>query len=569
MVMSRPARTWGWVTLFTLIAVASAQAAPGYGKLSGVVVDPRGTPQMGATVFVLAEDVGGATAAQLLTNQHGLFSTERLAPGLYSVRVTLAGFLPSIERHVRVASNLTTLLKIELESVFTSLDRLRRRPEPPADTDEWKWVLRTSAATRPVLQWTEGEVVTGGELPAAEQARRRRPRARVELTSGARRPGSLSNLADSPATAFSYEQRLGRTGRLLLAGQMSYERSASAGFATMWLPAGELGPQTSLVLRQSKLGPTGPTFRSARLQHTSHLALGDRFLLHYGADYIIVGLGQATSSLRPRGKLDVRLSPNWRAMVMIASRSWAADQDDSATLQAVLAELDGLPAVLLRNGHPVLEGGWHEEMAVERRLGERSSLQGAIFHDRARHLAVFGRGTTLNPDFFHDFFSRGFLYDGGPSSSTGTRVAYRQKFSDDFEVAAVYAWAGALTLEDPIATVDLRDALQTRYRHSLAARVSGRIPKAGTRVSASYKWLNKPVVSGQDVFGEAAYQLDPYLNLSVRQPLPSFLLSGKWEAQADIRNLLAQGYVAVNGRDGHIVLTPAFRSFRGGFSFQF
>ena len=569
--MFRRNQTLGWVTLAILFAAATAQAGPGYGKLSGIVVDPIGTPQMGATVLVLAESAGSAAALELLTNQRGQFSSAHLLPGFYTVRVTLAGFLPTMEHHVRVSSNLTTLLKVQLDSVFASLDRLRRHPQQQVDPDEWKWVLRTSAATRPVLQWIDGEVVAAGEASAGEIARQRQPRARLELTSGARRPGSVSNLADSPATAFAYDQKIGRKDRLLLAGQMSYERSAAAGIATMWLPSGSLnaGPVTTLVLRQSKLGPAGPTFRGLRMEHSNALALGDRFTLHYGAEYILAGLGPTTSALRPRGELDFRVSPNWRASMIVASRPWSNDEVRSNELQSVLAELDAFPALLWRNDRPVLEGGWHEEVAFERRLGSHASLEGAAFRDRARHLALSGRGVTSNPEFFQDSFSDGFVYDGGGSSSWGTRVAYRQKFCEDLEVTAVYAWAGALALEDPTANVDLRDALQTRYRHSLAARVSGRLPRWGTRMAASYKWLSGPIVSRQDIFGETTYQLDPYFNLSIRQPLPTFLMNGKWEALADVRNLLAQGYVPVSGRDGRIVLVPAFRSFRGGVSFQF
>ena len=149
-------------------------------------------------------------------------------------------------------------------------------------------------------------------------------------------------------------------------------------------------------------------------------------------------------------------------------------------------------------------------------------------------------------------------------------MAYRQKLSEDLEILAVYAWAGAMTL-DETATQNqhLRDGLQTHNLHSLAATVSGRVPALGTHVTASYKWLNGRVVSHQDAFGESAFQLDPYMNLSVRQPLPTFFMNGKWEALADFRNLLAEGYISVNGRDGRVMLVPAVRSFRGGVSFQF
>jgi len=61
--------------------------------------------------------------------------------------------------------------------------------------------------------------------------------------------------------------------------------------------------------------------------------------------------------------------------------------------------------------------------------------------------------------------------------------------------------------------------------------------------------------------------MDPNLHFSVRQPLPGF--NGRWEALADFSNILAQGYVTVNGQDSRMMLAPILRSFRGGVSFQF
>jgi hypothetical protein len=184
-------------------------------------------------------------------------------------------------------------------------------------------------------------------------------------------------------------------------------------------------------------------------------------------------------------------------------------------------------------------------------------------------VAVYGRGGISHPDFYRDIFSDAILYDGGSSNSWGTRVGYRQKLTDDIEITGVYAWGGALEVVDPVAAVRLRDALETRYMHSLAARISAHLPGSGTTVVASYKWLSGPAVSHQDAFGESAMQLDPYFNLSIRQPLPMFFMNGKWEVLADCRNLLAQGYVPVTGRNGQVMLVPAVRSFRGGVSLQF
>jgi hypothetical protein len=134
-------------------SVAAAQAKSVSGKLAGVVRDTAGTPQMGASVEVIPEATGILSSVDLLTNTQGIFRGERLAPGFYTVRVTLAGFLPSLEQHVRITANLTTVVRIQMESMFASLEQLRRQPSSiNMETDDWKWVLRSASATRPVLQ---------------------------------------------------------------------------------------------------------------------------------------------------------------------------------------------------------------------------------------------------------------------------------------------------------------------------------------------------------------------------------------------------------------------------------
>ena len=65
----------------------------------------------------------------MLTNTQGIFRGESIAPGFYTLRVTLAGFLPTIQQHVRISAHVTTVVRVELESMFASLDQLRRQLE--------------------------------------------------------------------------------------------------------------------------------------------------------------------------------------------------------------------------------------------------------------------------------------------------------------------------------------------------------------------------------------------------------------------------------------------------------
>jgi len=575
-------RTLGALVLTVMVSSfaadpAAAQAKPVPGTLAGVVRDAAGTPQLGASVELISEAVGVVAPHAFLTNTQGMFRGDKLAPGFYTVRVTLAGFLPTLEKHIRVTSNLTTVVRIELESMFASLDQLRRLPSSStAEVDDWKWVLRSASTMRPVLEWVDHDTLSVSTV-TGESSNPRAPRMRMEFTDGARRPTSASSIASSPATAVAYDQKLGGASRLILAGQVSYDGDAPAGgIATVWLPTGTLGagPHTALVLREAKLGPIGPIFRGIRFDQGGALPLGDRTVLRYGGEYVLVGLGAAASSFRPRAELNVRLTDNWStAFVFVSLPSGpgpleANDAQPGGALAAALNELDAFPALLWRRGRPVLQNGLHEEIAAERKIGTRGKLQIAGFHDDNRHVAVFGRGSDLpTADYFQDNFSTGFAYDGGSSGSWGTRVAFREKLDGDVELTAVYSFGGALT---PSADTDdlLRDALRTAQRHSLGAGISAKVPRIGTKVQAGYKWVNGSTVSSVDSYGESLFQMDPYLHLIFRQPLPRFAL-GRWEAVADCNNLLAQGYVSTNSRDGHVVLVPAFRTFRGGLSVQF
>jgi hypothetical protein len=575
-------RTLGALILTAMVSSfatqpAAAQAKLVPGKLAGIVRDAAGTPQMGASVQLLAESAGKAVSQGFLTNTQGVFRGDKLAPGFYTVRVTLAGFLPTFEKHIQISANVTTVVRIELQSMFASLDQLRRTPSNTAvEAEDWRWVLRSASATRPVLEWVDSDTLSASTV-SVESSIPRAPRLRMEFTDGALRPVSASTIASAPATSVAYDQKLGGVGSVIFAGQMSYDEDApSGGIATVWLPTGTLGagPHTALVLREARLGPDGPTFRGVRLDQGGSVAFGNRVAFHYGGEYVLVGLGSAASSLRPRAELNVHLTDEWTAALIFASMPAGltpletGDSEQGAELVAALNELDAFPALLWHSGRPVLQSGWHEEVAAERKIGTRGKLQVAAFHDDNSHVAVFGRGNDLPvSDYFQDYFSNGFAYDGGSSSSWGTRAAFREKLEGDAEFTAIYSFGGVLTPSD-LTDVVLRDLLRTAPRHSLGAGISGKIPRLHTRVQAGYKWISGTAISRVDPYGESIFQMDPYFHLSIRQPLPKFAL-GRWEAIADCDNLLAQGYTSTNSRDGRLVLVPSFRTFRGGLSLQF
>ncbi|HUK53243.1 MAG TPA: carboxypeptidase-like regulatory domain-containing protein [Candidatus Binatia bacterium] len=562
--MNRYGKIRGMALLAALCWAGTAAAQARSGRLAGTVVDFSGKPQMGASVWVAAEGPRESSTERVQTNQSGRFLVDRLPVGPYSVRVTLAGFLPVLSRNVLVSANATTVLKLEMDSVFSSVARLRQPGQTPAESDDWAWVLRTSAETSPVLRWQDD----GAGAPV-ESGRRKTPRARVELTSGGAQPGLASGL--TPQSAVAYDQSIGSFGRLLLAGQFSYDASGSAGLATTWVPFGTSAdsPRTTFAMQQFRMGDDGPMMRALRGEQTGAVHIASRVTIHYSAEYVWLSLRGSTSALRPSADLTMRVTQSWDATVFAGALPLRG-QFGAANLESALGQFQMFPAVMFRDGNPLVESGWHEEFRLERKLGKSARFSVAGFHDQTSHDPVFASAMGAAVPSL-DYLALPHAVDGGGLAGNGVRAAYRQKFGDNIEAALVYAWAGALAAPADVPdAAALRDALQEHYRHSLALRVGGEVHRTGTRFSVGYKWVNGLELSRQDAYGEVLYDTDPFLNVSLHQSLPSVFGCGRLEAVADLLNVLNEGSTSRSTTaDGRLRLTPAPRILRGGLSFQF
>jgi hypothetical protein len=560
------------IVLASIVCFAGSPlwAAQQSGVISGVVVDASGTPQMGASVLISSEKLLGVSQVKLLTNARGAFSSAVLPAGLYSLTVTLAGFVPSVESHLEVNQTHATLVQVVLGSVFSSLDQLRGQTPQRGASDDWVWVLRSSAGTRAVLRWEDTPIP--GLTPTANTDPDSLGHALMEVSSGSTRPASISNSAVAPATSFAYDIPLGLQERFLVAGQLAYLKEASAtALAAAWLPSGDsrTGPVTTIVMRQSQLGPGGAVFRGVRLSHDEELVLGDRVNLRYGAEYVFAGFGSSASALRPRGEVAVELTPTWQASAALAMHPWQdALGDTPDALQSTLSSFDAFPTLMLRHAKPVFESDLHEELALKHSLRAGADLSAAVFHDRSSHTAVLGVGPTAGADFVQGFFGDAFAYDGGTTQSSGARVVYHQRVSDDLATTVIYDYSGALALGRSMAGSHLRDRFDTALRQSVATKVSARVPGVDTRFVVGYKWLDGATISQQDPYGEAMYGVDPYLSLGIRQPLPN-IFPARIEMQADVGNLLQQGCVPVVLDGRQLALVPAYRYFRGGLTLQF
>jgi hypothetical protein len=125
--------------------------APLSGEVLGEVRSSAGIAQMGASVMIYNRY--DKLIRQALTNDSGKFIFDTLTPDIYSVKVILASFAPVFQRNISVTAGSENMLEIHLASILSTIELLPASASKGAlMTDDWKWVLRTSQATRPVLR---------------------------------------------------------------------------------------------------------------------------------------------------------------------------------------------------------------------------------------------------------------------------------------------------------------------------------------------------------------------------------------------------------------------------------
>jgi hypothetical protein len=397
--------------------------------------------------------------------------------------------------------------------------------------------------------------------------------------------GSLSFLAGSAAggygsgsdmsTGFNLERSVFSASRVGLSGNLGYgEGLPAAALRATYSHVLPNGSSPSLGLTVRRFAPSDPNLHNAALQAVAlsagdNLSIGDVLELKFGSELQTIQFLGHVTAFRPYGSADLHLSPN-----TLLEYSYATSRPDDRSERgfdsapADLSEAD--PRVSMQGFSQKLERAHHQEVSLSRRMG-KTSLQLAAFTDRVGDTALTGTGevTAAGGFVLPDVYSGTFSYGGNTLDTKGVRVVLERKFSDDLTATLDYAYGGALELTHPdVALQNAQQFIGTQQRHALAAKLSGTAPRTHTRWIASYRWVDGPALTPVDMFNASPGQSGAFLNLFIRQPIPS--MGGHMEAIIDVRNLLAQGYVPVLGTDGQTVyLVQAARSVRGGVAFTF
>ncbi|HVZ61280.1 MAG TPA: carboxypeptidase-like regulatory domain-containing protein [Terriglobales bacterium] len=540
----------------------SAMSEPG--RISGVVRNATGIPQIGAVVQIFSPSL---TAETVFTDASGLFESGELRPGNYQVRVTAPSYLPSLREGVSVKAGASLILNVTLNTLFEALDLMPSR-RVTKDGDDWNWTLR-SAANRPILRVAGNDPVVVTSSNPEHVALK----AHVAFVAGADAKGFGSG--GEMSTQFALEHSIFSSGMVTLGGNLGNGGGAQGVLRASYSQQTADGSLLEAAATVRRFALPANTVRDSALEAmglrlSDTFRVGDSVELKVGSEFQTVQLLGSITAWRPFGSVNVHLSPD--TVVQYQYTTTEPDTRVAKGYDSAPADLsESGPRLSLDGGRAVMERARHQEVSVSRRMGS-NRFQAAVYRDELKEAALTGasyfRG-GYGPGVLPDVYSGTFTYNGGDLSTQGYRLVAERQIDSRITANMTYSYGGTIDLDG-----GSREWSQAAFhpvkRHSLSWKLSGEMPRTHTWWIASYRWTNGQALTPVDRFNSSPGQADSNLNIFIRQPLPGSGFQGRFEALMDMRNLLAQGYVPVIGQDGQtIYLVQSARSVRGGLAFRF
>ena len=558
------------------------------GSIAGEVKTVAGVVEMGAKVLLY--DRHDQLVRQMLTDEQGRFGFAALSPDVYSIRVTLASFVPALRRNISVAAGTENLLQINLSGIFSTVDLVSSSAHGTLMGDDWKWVLRASPSTRPILRFLPARSDTQSSSSRPFSDMFSQTEGLLKVSAGDSDPLSPFNQQDL-GTQFALATSIYGKSRLQFSGDLGYMTAGglpAGGFRTTYSRPSDNGsnPEITLSMHQISLpdgrGDQGPVLRTASLGMFDHMDLTDKLHLEYGFNYESVTFLDHLNYVSPFARVTYDLGEHDSLRVAFSSGTQpeqllARNVESADALNQDLAALAMAPRVSLSDAHARVERRESFEASYQHVSGSRTYSAGA-YHESVSNAAFMLSGpSNFLPasDLLTQLGAGSQIFNAGNYQRTGFSASVKQSLGEHTDVSLAAGRGGAL-LAGSLSETDaeaLRGAIRTVQRSWLTARVSHTVTATGTRVITSYGWTDFRTLMPTHFSLTDPSNQDTGWNLYIRQPLPAlpgmFGSFGRFEASAEVRNLLAQGYLPVIVNDQHAVLTNSPRALRGGLSFIF
>jgi hypothetical protein len=568
------------------------------GELSGLVTDSAGKPQPGATVMLFNKQ--DRLLLRSTSDLGGTFSFDELVPDLYSVKVSFASFVPAARERVIVRPGMRSLLEVNLSRIFSSVQLVSMVPAPGGlMSDDWKWTLRSDAALRPILRFMPASSLG---IPSILSAEANPDRAalfsgshgmvKISASDGAQSAG-MAGEADL-GTQFAFATSVHGSNHVQVSGNVGYgagSGSPAASFRTTY-SRDMLGtsPALSVTMRQLfvpvRTGQTntpatdsGPILRTLAISYADRIELSDVLSAEYGGELDMVSFLDRLHYLSPYARLNYAIGSGKIDLTWTSGNSrpelGIAEGDPNSDLRRDLAALSVVPLVTLENGRSRVQRGDDYELGMTQKFGSRE-FRIAAYNEHVSNTSLMianpEAAAAFAGDLVPDLFSNSALFNAGAFDRTGYMASVTQNLGDDYRISATWGSSGVLEASPsgPIESADdLRNAIHAANRQAVTLRASGTVRHAGTRFVTSYQWADYSHAMPGPQYSTGSSRPEPGLNIVVRQPIPS-LFGWRVEASAEVRNLLAQGYLPLTMAGGQqLLLVNTPRSFRGGLAFVF
>ena len=589
------------VAILVLLSTAALNAAQPevrfLGSLAGVVRTPTGATQLGATVLLLNRN--DRQIQRATTNADGRFRFESLTPDYYSIRVTQASYVPATRDRILVKAGLESYLTIQLATFLSTIELVYQVPgQSGLMTDDWKWVLRSSNATRPVLRFSPGDDPTAPRKTRTFAAFSS-TRGVVSVSAGDSGGSSVLGSEADLGTAFALATPIFGGNELRVSGNLGYGTAAgvpTAGFRTRYTRgnSASLAPDLELTVRQIQMrqramqglfsgpavGREAPALRTMSLKVQDKIEIADGILFDYGASMDSTAFLDHINTFSPFGRLTYNLGRHNILQVGYSSGlppqgMFSTSPNPEAGMQQDLSGLALFPRLTLVNSRPKVQTSDNLELGYHRMSGSRTYSVG-VFQEKVHNAAAAVSGTPGIidvSDLLPDISSSSAIVNLGSYSARGFFTGVNQSLGEKWSAGLAYGEGSALAptsdlpLED---TTPMRARFRSVMRQWAAARVSGVASATGTQMTLAYVWTPGGTLAPAHAWLTQRYQPAVGLNLHFRQPLPSLGMPGRLEANAELQNLLSQGYVPLTTSDGRQLLLVQFpKSIRGGLSFIF
>ena len=564
-------------------------------KLGGVIVgavqSAEGVPQLGAVVQLYNRQE--RPVARVLSDATGRFEFVGLAPDYYSLKVTLAAFFPAIQKDILVQPGTQSLLAVHLSGFFSTI----QLSYPPLEngsliTDDWKWVLRTATSTRPIMRFAGDPTNSTEDSTRPAFFSETRGILAVSAGEGGTTTG-VANQADM-GTAFALATSIMGSNNLAVSGNLgygsqtgvpaiafrtTYSRSAMGGSPQVSLTMRELYLPGRLAAAMSGSEPALPMLRTYSGSFDDHMKLSDDITLKYGVTMDDVVFLDRLNYISPYARLTYDLGNGAELNITFTSGNARPELTSAPADNPDLAEdlnaLGLFPRISVVNSRTQVQRGEDYEATYSRKVGSRT-YSATVDHEYVTNAALSVLGSVdgvAGVDILPDVFSNASVLNAGNFHSWGYSGAITQQLGEHVSVTMMLGSEGALTVDNSALAApnpeELRGLLHEAERHVATSRVDATVPWTKTHVVASYQWSdNDRWATPGDVYSTQPNRVMPGLNLCVHQPLPGF--ARRVEATADIRNMLAQGYLPV-GMAGpqQLMLIETPRTLRGGLAFTF